>query len=82
MKIVTCIEDIAAAIQKPFWFQLYVMPDRGFVRSPMAQTGTTAGSAATSWRKTALPEASAFSPAEPHSIPRDEWPDMRDAFGP
>jgi L-lactate dehydrogenase (cytochrome) len=26
------IEDVAAAIEKPFWFQLYVMRDRGFVR--------------------------------------------------
>jgi L-lactate dehydrogenase (cytochrome) len=27
------IEDVAAATGKPFWFQLYVMRDRGFVRS-------------------------------------------------
>jgi L-lactate dehydrogenase (cytochrome) len=27
------IEDIAAAVQKPFWFQLYVMKDRGFIKS-------------------------------------------------
>jgi L-lactate dehydrogenase (cytochrome) len=27
------IEDVAAAVQNPFWFQLYVMRDRGFVRS-------------------------------------------------
>jgi L-lactate dehydrogenase (cytochrome) len=27
------IEDVAAAVQKPFWFQLYVMKDRGFVRA-------------------------------------------------
>jgi len=26
------IEDVAAAVDKPFWFQLYVMKDRGFVR--------------------------------------------------
>lgn len=26
------IEDVAAAVEKPFWFQLYVMKDRGFVR--------------------------------------------------
>ena len=26
------IEDIAAAVQKPFWFQLYVMRDRGFIK--------------------------------------------------
>ncbi len=27
------IEDVAAAVDKPFWFQLYVMKDRGFVRT-------------------------------------------------
>jgi L-lactate dehydrogenase (cytochrome) len=27
------IEDVVEAVQKPFWFQLYVMKDRGFVRS-------------------------------------------------
>src|SRR3982750_4159721 len=27
------IDDIAAAVQKPFWFQLYVMKDRGFIKS-------------------------------------------------
>ena len=27
------IEDVAAAAEKPFWFQLYVMKDRGFVRA-------------------------------------------------
>ena len=27
------IEDVAAAVTRPFWFQLYVMKDRGFVRS-------------------------------------------------
>ena len=27
------IEDVAAAVNKPFWFQLYVLRDRGFVRS-------------------------------------------------
>ena len=27
------IEDVAAAVEKPFWFQLYVMKDRGFIRS-------------------------------------------------
>src|SRR6202163_1911140 len=26
------IEDVAAAVDKPFWFQLYVMRDRGFAR--------------------------------------------------
>jgi len=27
------IEDVAAAVKKPFWFQLYVMKDRGFIGS-------------------------------------------------
>lgn len=27
------IEDVAAAVGKPFWFQVYVMKDRGFARS-------------------------------------------------
>ena len=27
------IEDIAASVEKPFWFQLYVMKDRGFIKS-------------------------------------------------
>src|ERR1700678_4443505 len=27
------IEDVAGAVSKPLWFQLYVMKDRGFVRS-------------------------------------------------
>jgi L-lactate dehydrogenase (cytochrome) len=27
------IEDVAEEVNKPFWFQLYVMRDRGFVRS-------------------------------------------------
>ncbi len=27
------IEDVAAAVGKPFWFQLYVMKDRGFVKA-------------------------------------------------
>ncbi len=27
------IEDVQAAVDKPFWFQLYVMRDRGFVKS-------------------------------------------------
>jgi L-lactate dehydrogenase (cytochrome) len=26
------IEDVAAAVEKPFWFQLYVMRDRGFIK--------------------------------------------------
>jgi L-lactate dehydrogenase (cytochrome) len=27
------IEDVAAAVNKPFWFQLYVMKDRGYIRA-------------------------------------------------
>jgi L-lactate dehydrogenase (cytochrome) len=27
------IEDVAAAVDKPFWFQLYVMKDRGYIRA-------------------------------------------------
>jgi L-lactate dehydrogenase (cytochrome) len=27
------IEDVAGAVRKPFWFQLYVMRDRGFVQA-------------------------------------------------
>src|SRR6201994_3667115 len=29
---INSIEDVAAAAKKPFWFQLYVMRDRGFIR--------------------------------------------------
>jgi L-lactate dehydrogenase (cytochrome) len=29
---ICAIEDVAAAVAQPFWFQLYVMKDRGFVR--------------------------------------------------
>ncbi|WP_316172601.1 alpha-hydroxy acid oxidase [Bradyrhizobium sp. SZCCHNRI2049] len=27
------IEDIAGSVEKPFWFQLYVMKDRGFIKA-------------------------------------------------
>jgi L-lactate dehydrogenase (cytochrome) len=30
---VCSIEDVAGATRKPFWFQLYVMKDRGFIKS-------------------------------------------------
>jgi L-lactate dehydrogenase (cytochrome) len=30
---VCSIEDVAEAVDRPFWFQLYVMKDRGFARS-------------------------------------------------
>jgi L-lactate dehydrogenase (cytochrome) len=29
---INSIEDVASAVDKPFWFQLYVMRDRGFIR--------------------------------------------------
>jgi L-lactate dehydrogenase (cytochrome) len=29
---INSIEDVAGAVDKPFWFQLYVMRDRGFVK--------------------------------------------------
>src|SRR5580692_2341972 len=30
---ICAIEDVAGAVAQPFWFQLYVMKDRGFVRA-------------------------------------------------
>jgi L-lactate dehydrogenase (cytochrome) len=30
---VCSIEDVATAVNKPFWFQLYVIKDRGFIRA-------------------------------------------------
>jgi L-lactate dehydrogenase (cytochrome) len=30
---VCSIEDVAAAVSKPFWFQIFIMRDRGFIRS-------------------------------------------------
>jgi L-lactate dehydrogenase (cytochrome) len=39
------IEDVAAATSKPFWFQLYVMRDRGFVRSLIERTAAAGCSA-------------------------------------
>jgi L-lactate dehydrogenase (cytochrome) len=30
---ICAIEDVAAAVEKPFWFQLYVMKDRGFAKA-------------------------------------------------
>ena len=29
---INSIEDVAGAVDKPFWFQLYVMRDRGFIK--------------------------------------------------
>jgi L-lactate dehydrogenase (cytochrome) len=39
------IEDVAAAVEKPFWFQLYVMRDRGFVRDLIARAAAAECSA-------------------------------------
>ena len=38
----TTIEDVAKAATKPLWFQLYVQPDRGFVRD-LVQRAEAAG---------------------------------------
>jgi L-lactate dehydrogenase (cytochrome) len=42
---ICAIEDVAAAVDKPFWFQLYVMKDRGFVRS-LVERAAAAGCSA------------------------------------
>jgi L-lactate dehydrogenase (cytochrome) len=39
------IEDVAAAVDKPFWFQLYVMRDRGFIRELVARAAAAKCSA-------------------------------------
>src|SRR3989440_4031736 len=39
------IEDVAEAVQKPFWFQLYVMRDRGFIKE-LIQRAADAGCSA------------------------------------
>src|ERR1700756_4362263 len=39
------IEDVAAAVGKPFWFQLYVMRDRGFIRELVARAAAAQCSA-------------------------------------
>jgi L-lactate dehydrogenase (cytochrome) len=39
------IEDVAEAVDKPFWFQLYVMRDRGFVRALIERAATAKCSA-------------------------------------
>ena len=39
------IEDVAQAVGKPFWFQLYVMKDRGFIRSLIERAATAKCSA-------------------------------------
>ncbi|HUA10336.1 MAG TPA: alpha-hydroxy acid oxidase [Candidatus Acidoferrales bacterium] len=42
---IASIEDVAAAVEKPFWFQLYVMRDRGFVRDLIARAAAAKCSA-------------------------------------
>ena len=37
---VCSIEDVAGAVEKPFWFQLYLMKDRGFSRSLIERAKT------------------------------------------
>jgi L-lactate dehydrogenase (cytochrome) len=39
------IEDVAAAVERPFWFQLYVMRDRGFIRELIQRAGAAKCSA-------------------------------------
>jgi L-lactate dehydrogenase (cytochrome) len=39
------IEDVASAVAKPFWFQLYVMRDRGFIRELIQRAATAKCSA-------------------------------------
>ncbi|RQW24522.1 alpha-hydroxy-acid oxidizing protein [Rhodobacteraceae bacterium CH30] len=39
------IEDVAAATRQPFWFQLYVMRDRGFIRALIQRAKTARCSA-------------------------------------
>jgi L-lactate dehydrogenase (cytochrome) len=39
------IEDVRGAVEKPFWFQLYVMRDRGFTRSLIERAQAAACSA-------------------------------------
>jgi L-lactate dehydrogenase (cytochrome) len=42
---INSIEDVAAAVKKPFWFQLYVMRDRGFIKE-LVQRAAAAGCSA------------------------------------
>jgi L-lactate dehydrogenase (cytochrome) len=39
------IEDVAEAVDKPFWFQLYVMKDRGYIRALIARAAAAKCSA-------------------------------------
>jgi L-lactate dehydrogenase (cytochrome) len=42
---INSIEDVAGAVEKPFWFQLYVMRDRGFIRELIARAAAAKCSA-------------------------------------
>ncbi len=42
---INSIEDVAAAVDRPFWFQLYVMRDRGFIRELIQRAATAKCSA-------------------------------------
>ena len=42
---VNSLEDVAAAVEKPFWFQLYFMRDRGFMRELLARAAAAKCSA-------------------------------------
>jgi L-lactate dehydrogenase (cytochrome) len=39
------VEDVAGAVDRPFWFQLYVMRDKGFVRELIARAASAQCSA-------------------------------------
>jgi L-lactate dehydrogenase (cytochrome) len=39
------VEDVAAAVREPFWFQLYLMRDRGFVRDLLGRVAAARCSA-------------------------------------
>jgi L-lactate dehydrogenase (cytochrome) len=42
---INSIEDVAGAVERPFWFQLYVMRDRGFIRELIARAAAAKCSA-------------------------------------
>ena len=54
------IEDVAGAVDKPFWFQLYVMKDRGFIRALIERRGGGQMQRAGAHRRSAGASASAI----------------------
>src|SRR5258705_7442584 len=42
---VCSIEDVAQAVDKPFWFQIYVMKERGFIKALIERAATARCSA-------------------------------------